>query len=444
VAFHIYKSTEGGCDDTENRAEEEVYPPMSEDWNHIAKLPAFIKELRLEEIKLEAKVREQSKQAPKTWKPEDLKKFPSKVDYSHLIQFVRHQGAWGCFANSIAACWDILNEMACPYSPNVSVNRYLWGFNLTRHPLATIPAPSQNYTSVENYLIGFGCPTEGTELTNSDAVSWPTPQADNECSNYRLKSQPISIKVDVNEFKKWLLKGPFRVGMTGKHFGATDPGWGHFTALVGYDDDKQRFTFINSWGDQWPISNADGFDYVNYSDLNQEVDGADFYEFVPPTPVPVARVKFTSSFRQDVYLWLGVEGKVSVKRIWPEGQRQDKSRNLTLTATLPTVFKWPPTPNNRLYLDVLDSGASFETGGDMVEFTARFGGGLFKCEELLKGPKHFEPHVVRRFYIEGPGAPSKQKLPKPAVKPIRKPIPEKKTPRKNVYRRVNIRRRAGR
>lgn len=343
--------------------------------------------------------------APVIWTEADLLALPRKVDYTPLIPFVRNQGAWGCGMYSLAACWDICNNLVCPNSPNVSVNRHLWlqiaqlrvdqVVNLIQHlnlqpanvsaaiwydvfgvsggylefaKFVTSPY-GESYTRSLGYQMNVGSPTEGSELTNSDAVQWPTLEGDYELYNYRIRGV-MPVKVDVNEFRKALTyaHAPLRVTVWGNHF----------VAFIGYDDDTQRFKFINSWGDSWDDGRyqaKDGYGYIPYNKLIENVQGADFYEFVTPHSVPTATIHLRSNYRQDVYIWLGVEGKPYTKRIWPDGQRQDDSHNLTITVTLPRGFRWPPVPGNRLYLNVFDSG-EHSNGGGAIDFTAAF------CEEV--------------------------------------------------------------
>lgn len=350
--------------------------------------------LRVKEEKMIAemitKAREASKKAPKTRIPKEA--LPPSVDLSHYIQYVRHQGAYSCFAHATIACWDIFNEMKCPYSPNLSVNRWIWawGYQFRRERVAGYDGrmyKCYDPYAGEKYLAALGCPTEGSELTDTWAVRWPTEDGDYEAPNYKLASyNPTAVRVDVNEFKMKLANGvPLRLGIPG-----------HYVALVGYDDTAQRFKVLDSAGDRY---GENGFWYINYSDLRSVVEGADFYTFVPPKSVPSARIRFTHSHRQDVYLWIGVEGKLFPKRIWPNGQRQDDSRNLSFTVTLPRGFIWPPAAGNRLFLEVYDSGGHYGTGGEMVEFTAAFCGHVFRCSELSRGPVRFNPYTRRRFLI---------------------------------------------
>ncbi len=308
-----------------------------------------------------------------------LAQLPSQIDYTPHVHYLRHQGVpgWGCFAYSLAACWDIQNERACPGSPNVSVNRMLW-FHVMRAvsiageemvkefsesgAIATATAAAawfakriDFYTpdgrpckSEDDYLTSFGVPTEGTEWTDPDGVRWPTAEGDYEASNFRMKGKN-AVPVDVNALRNALTQGPLRIAVPG-----------HFVALIGYDDVQQRFKYQDSGGDR-----GGGFGYIEYNRLSQTVKGATLYEFVAPRSVPTVTITLQHSFRQDVYIWLRVEGCTYAKRIWPNSHRQDDSRNLTFTVMLPRGFVWPPSPGNNIFLDVYDCGDHTTSGGSV-------------------------------------------------------------------------------
>jgi len=398
-----------------------------------AHLDQVIAELRmLEKLELQ-RTQKSSKAAAIDFKKKDLKFVPPNIDYAPQIPFVRHQGAYACGMNAAAACWDVMNELISPYSPNLSVNRmiWVWAREFRRDQVLTllacmgqqpqsipnthwqtafgvdhqgfvlcVPGLGKSYQSSAEYYADLGCPTEGTELTDSDAVKWPIAVANDEAPNYRLKLTPtpnppgntcwVSVKVNVNNLRYHLSARPLRaVVFNGQHF----------VALIGYDDAKQRFKFINSWGDQWYDG---GYGYIEYSKLGQEVQGAEYLLIEPPKPVPTARVSFKHTRRQDVSLFLcgkQPSGAPTVKQIWPSGQRQDDSRNLTLTVTLPVGFAWPPSASNKLYLQVFDSGANSAGGGDLVEFIAAFSGSLLVCKKLKKGAVPFSPNKLATFSL---------------------------------------------
>lgn len=327
------------------------------------------------------RVREASRQATMEIGDAEAGVLPATKDYSPYVRYIRHQGTpgWGCFAYSTVACWDIQNAIVCPGSPNISANRLLWfhvmraariagGTMIKEFVLSGKPAAAAAvggwfakrvdfYTpdgrpckSEDDYLKSFGAPTEGTEWTDPDGVRWPTSEGDYEASNFRLKER-TPVPVNLDSFRAALTRGPMRIEIPQ-----------HFVALVGYDDTRQRFKYLDSGGDR---SGEAGFRYIAYSEFAKEVRGGESYEFVAPRSVPTATITLHHSFRQDVYVWLRVEGCSYAKRIWPNNHRQDDSRNLTLTIMLPRGFVWPPGPSNRIFLDVYDSGDHTSGGGDV-------------------------------------------------------------------------------
>ncbi len=370
--------------------------PVLEHAETLAAKVEYFRALELEEV---ARVGQLSQQARTTWTPVELQGFTPKVDYSPFIPYIREQGGYSCGMQAGAACWDILNEKATSFSPNVSANRMIWLWkiiDIDKQPL--IAQDCKIYNSVTDYEMALGVPTEGSELTNTDAVQWPTEDGNIESPNFRLAGPPIALPVEVNEIKKALNQGPVRVSTWRDvcNGGTAVGGADHFVALVGYDDSTRRFKFVNSWGDQW---NEGGFGYFGYDSLNKEVEGAEQYHVVTPKSLAVAHISFTHSCRQDVFLWLGIEGYPSAKRIWPTGQLQDVSHNLSFTVTLPRGFVWPPGPDNRLYLDIYDCGRHYESGGQLQAFWAAFCYQVVPSAQLENGPVNFQPHTLTHVFL---------------------------------------------
>ncbi len=225
-----------------------------------------------------------------------LSDLPPWIDHSVHVKYIRDQGAYACGLNAQAACWDILLAKYCPpyIHPNISVNRLIWAWSWTlrcwpenkpcnQRTTQPIPASGASYKTLDEYLYGFGCPTEGTEPTNSDGIQWPTEAGDAECPNYRIDRHPQAVapnfhrdvQVDLNELKYWLKGGPVRIALTKKVFGV-----GHFVVLVGYDDATKKLKYLNSWGDRW---GENGFGYLDYSMISQEIESAQVYHLYHPS-----------------------------------------------------------------------------------------------------------------------------------------------------------------
>jgi hypothetical protein len=360
---------------------------------------------------------------------------PAKVDLGQYLHYIRKQGGAGCFAYALLAVWDIMNEMACPYTPNLAVAPWMF-FHRRRdiwEKLGGVVTRDGRFISWKTgpefgFFQVFGNPTEGTEmagysanpwcgLTNLDigpftlkkqpAIGW-TVEGINESHEYRLAGWPQPLpKVNSEALMLQLAAGrPMRVQIPG-----------HFVVLVGYDYFAKTFTFVDSAGDQRHNGGFGTYSFAQIDDpQNPIISKAEVINIVPPRPVPAARIWFTHTNRMNVALWLSIEGSPIPKRqIWPPPQFHDdcvesrvqgrwfpwddSSNNLHYTVRLPSEMMWPPGKGERLVLDLHDSAAVTNTGGHLVEFTAAFGGHVMKCDTLAGGPVQFEPHTHQRFFI---------------------------------------------
>lgn len=331
------------------------------------------------------------------------KPLPDKVDLSKYLYFIRRQMGAGCWGYSMVAIWDIMNEMECPYSPNMSMR--IWMMLHRRRELwekqGGIFTPDGRFHKMTNpewgFLQSFGNTTEGTEPTCHAFPSlWPdggwSREGINEAHNYRLKSAPKKIKLNSVDFMNWLNKGhPIRLCV-----GA------HFVAVVGYDKSSKIFKYVNSVGDNW---GNHGYSTYTFKEIdnkqtgNTKIHSAEIVEIHPPKPVPAARISIKHSKRSSVHLWLSVEDSPLPKnKIWPHGW-DDSCSNLCFTVRLPSEFIWPPSKNNRLVLELYDSGEFSSSGGELVKFTTAFGGHIVKCSELSKGPISFKAREHRQFCV---------------------------------------------
>ncbi len=353
---------------------------------------------------------------------------PYAVDLSTHLRFIRDQnGGAGCFGYSTLAVWDIMNEMACPYSPNLSMrvwlllheHRELWqnegGIFTPDGRFHNIMATGPDYGLFQS----LGNVTEGTELTaRANSNDWPTGnpgepwtwklwtvEGINEAGNYRLKSNPAMIAVSSDNFVKSLAQNtPIRLGIRAPQ------GQGHSIAIVGYDKASETFKFVDSAGDN---SGQDGFKTLSFRDIDtKQIDPSKPYggytidekdaliiDIHPPRPVPAARISFKHTNRSNVHLWLYAENSpLPRNKIWPQGWKED-SRNLSYTVRLPSEFIWPPSPNNRLVLELYDAAEFSNSGGELAEFTAAFGGHVVGCSQLANGPTGFSARQHLQFCI---------------------------------------------
>jgi hypothetical protein len=325
---------------------------------------------------------------------------PTQVDLSEYLRYIRKQAGGGCWGYATLAVWDIMNEMACPYSPNLSMNIWLMKVRTECSWKAQggIYSKDGRFHTDDGFFQTFGLTTEGTELTHHLWTGGWTLEGTNEAHNYRWASKTTPIIVSSSEFMKWLASG--------HPICAEIPG--HVIAIVGYDSSSKTFKYVNSIGDRWG-NNGFGTYTFNQIDSKDPVQIASIITVVPPRPVPAARISFTHTNRMNVNLWLSVEGSpIPKRRIWPHLQPRrethnsewdENSRNLCYTVRLPSELIWPLSSSNRLVLDLYDSGAFSATGGKLDGFTAAFGKHTIACSELSTGPISFDAYEHRRFYI---------------------------------------------
>jgi len=331
------------------------------------------------------------------------------VDLSKYLSFIRYQAVEGCWGYATCAVWDILNELHCPNSPTISMN--LWLMLHRRRDLwekqKQIKTPDGRFHNMTNpewgFFQSFGITTEGTEPHISDYryTGGFTDEGINEAINYRLKSVPTEIEISsINFCKELNLYHPIRLE-------ANPPAsQGHVIAIVGYNEVQKTFKYVDDKGDRI----QGGFDTFTFAEIdnkiiwgNYHLDKAYTIEIIPPRPVPIAHIwiKHNTS-RMNLNLWLSIDGSPQPKKkIWPASELQDDSQNLNYNVRLPSEIIWPPSPGNRIVLDLYDSGARWSGGGgEVIELRAAFGAHIINCTEVLNnGPITFKSGEHRRFYI---------------------------------------------
>jgi hypothetical protein len=357
--------------------------------------------------------------------------FPDNVDLSKHLRYIQSQpyGGGGCWGYSGLMCWDIMNEMASPFSPNLSCKlwlnlhsrRDLWE---EKDGIWIPPPPKYTYHKVvskigpEYWLFeSFGNITEGTEMAFGVYPYFgPYPRIDwhlqglLEAGNYKLRSAPHYIEEDSHDSFIGLLATGYPISISlGPPVGV-----GHVVTIVGYDTDSGTFRFVNPWGDKW---GSKGFSTFTFEEIDNnriksiadfkdwKIDGASVFDIIPPKQVPVALISFHHDFlRSNVTLWLSVEhnGRRYIqRRIWFRNV-PDNSRNLSYTVRLPRELIWPPSSENSLVLDLYDSSDIVPPWGkptpvgEITEFAAAFKGEIIKSSDLNNGPIRFKQqgHLV--------------------------------------------------
>jgi C1A family cysteine protease len=102
--------------------------------------------------------------------------------------------------------------------------------------------------------------TQLAEAQNYKVSSWYTVSINVANIKALLASGiPVIVGGPVNNAFEYLKNGAVLTTFTGSSLG------GHCYCVVGYDDTKNAFKFMNSWGTSWASS---GFGWINYNNIN--------------------------------------------------------------------------------------------------------------------------------------------------------------------------------
>ncbi len=195
---------------------------------------------------------------------------PSVVDLSPYMPPVGNQGVQGSctswavayaaktFQEGLEEKWDLSNP-ANQFSPAFLYNQLKDGF----------------VSFTLDLLVDKGCDTlQNFPYNQYNKETLPDVKSFKRAMRYKAKSWNY-VKKDVNELKKILTSGNVVIGVVATYhdlyslsidnpvydsFSGTRYGH-HAICIVGYDDSKNAFKFINSWGKDWGIN---GYGYFTY------------------------------------------------------------------------------------------------------------------------------------------------------------------------------------
>ena len=350
-----------------------------------------------------------------------IAKPPAALDYSADVTFMRCQAPWGgCVGHSFCHAVDLIKEWEHPYTPDTSFPCLWWhnGKALekvkpgdTPPDLSTL-AFTNGMCSEARYHTAYDRYTPVKTKDGKDILYWkPEPDADAlaEAKVYRATyGTPIAVQPadgsgvspTVADVKKLLLRyGPVVAW-----------GGGHCNTIVGYDDAKERFKILESYGD-WCFTG--GYDYLGYKDFHTVKSGIQYFENVPTpragTPYAYsARIRVQHTWRGTLTMSVGV-GKEKPLVVWEthgraKGGQRELSGDLTLDVPLPdyAAKHWPPSGTHQWYLKVEDHDRDGWTG-TVTEFT------------LARLHAHPKCHSVGAFHTETFGGKCSVTVPDPTT-----------------------------
>jgi hypothetical protein len=303
-----------------------------------------------------------------------------KIDYSDYITLMYDQFVQGgCGEYAMAAVFNILREMECKYTPDVS-GRFI-GYGLESSNQTHKDRRVKSGLDQSGIMVFHGCCSETTWPDNF-RETWGNPdrhpppdKAFSEATNYRIKLlNPFNLagvekkkNPSIEQIKEWLSSGPI--------VGASDS---HVFAIVGYDDYSNELTIQNSQGDDWG-PDRNGMYRMPYSDIRNlpadyihlEIKEIWRFEILPCTSYPrfTGRIRIShTKGRRFLVVKIWAEGQVP-QIVWAD-RESDKCYNLNLDFPLPyyAAAFWPPSEEHIWHLSVTDLTPDKEAGPGIAAF----------------------------------------------------------------------------
>jgi hypothetical protein len=304
---------------------------------------------------------------------------PKKKDYSEHVTLVYDQVGGGCGGCATLAVANILKEMECKYTPDLSMRYLGYVYNETSYHHRDQRFPKQDIAQ-DGVMVFYGCCTEAT--WPSSVFAWPdseppSDRARDEAMQYRIErlkpeGQPNVGTRSTNDVDPLTLKQA--LAEYGPLVALSD---NHVFAIIGYDDDSSTFTLLNSWGDWWGTG---GMFRVPYDEITNPTQLGDLFAVKKVVYVKNSPQSPGTQFTGRVRIHHNQGRKYLVVRVYAEGQdpvvvwdyrMQDSCLNLHFDFPLPDYASshWPPKTNCIWCVEVSDNspGSSSQTAAIIEE-----------------------------------------------------------------------------
>lgn len=178
--------------------------------------------------------------------------------------------AWGTTYAGRSIDWQTSHPASWSFSANIFSPEYVYN----QIKVTSSCASGAYVTDGLNLLVNEGVvPWNVMPYTDVSCSLMPTSAQESTAATYKvanysrisitsdaikaalLSGKPVIVGGSVNNAYMYLRNGSVLGKFTGRSLG------GHCYCVVGYDDSKQAFKFMNSWGPSWATN---GFGYIGY------------------------------------------------------------------------------------------------------------------------------------------------------------------------------------
>ncbi len=304
---------------------------------------------------------------------------PASYDLSKYVTFAGNQlPGGGCYNYTVIHTMQILNEMKCPMTPDPS----FWYLH-NRQVSFPVNGRQDPGSIVKEYGI---CP-EGSlpsdykttkvvdERWDYSKMRKPTPANDREAAYYKAELSPPFNDFTTSVLKQNMLAhGPLMLDGPMRELREIPPDakldeW-HCVTAVGWDDARQAFKILNSWGDRWQDS---GFYWIPYDKMASECG---YWQYMIDKSISRVGTKYAYSARIDIsclggasrnnlIVKIGVVGKTPLV-FWYRpnsvigAEKFDDNSRLLIDVPLPDYAAdcWPANEKNVWFVEVINESGS--------------------------------------------------------------------------------------
>lgn len=250
----------------------------------------------------------------------NIASLPASIDLTNEFPSVGDQGSLGsCVAFAIAYA-DKSYEEGLDWKWPLNTNAHIFSPSYVYSQIHCNNNPDGGgayFSDAFNLMENQGCTTLSDMPYNGSLYGWqtqPTSQQRSNASNYKAKSwsqltsgdydsmraqlavsNPVVISIPVYpDFDNLSPSNPIYDNSNGTSRG------NHALCLVGYDDSKRAFKFINSWGTSWGIN---GYGWISYDLIkNLSLDGYVMSDIVTNNAAYSQFIMHTSTHSTEVHV----------------------------------------------------------------------------------------------------------------------------------------------
>jgi len=202
---------------------------------------------------------------------------PPSFSIKDKIGQIKFQGSSGsCVSQAVAYYAEVLNKIETKRSISMSA-RYLYSY-VFQEPMGSYIKDNMARVCNEGIAEESELPSIPTTEEGMRSKTGITPEIDEKAKTYIAKKYVTWDNTNVSLYKQAIMQGSgavvvswgndicWQFGDIQLPYDKSQMKWSHGILLIGFDDNKKCFEFVNSWGIQWGYG---GFGRLPYAYVEQ-------------------------------------------------------------------------------------------------------------------------------------------------------------------------------